>query len=66
MTLKSAALFALVGMALFMVLLTVSLIINVSGVVRGFIPAMALLTSLIQWVAGLSLLLFFAVLHRAQ
>ena len=49
-----------------MVLLTVSLIINVSGVVRGFIPAMALLTSLIQWVAGLSLLLFFAVFHRAQ
>ena len=66
MTLKSAAFFALVGMALFMVLLTVSLIINVSGVVRGFIPAMALLTSLIQWVAGLSLLVFFAVFHRAQ
>jgi hypothetical protein len=40
MTLKNAALFALVGMALLTALLTVNLILNVSGVVRGFIPAM--------------------------
>ena len=48
MSLKNAAFFALVGMVLLTVLLTRSLIINVSGVMRGFIPAVALLTSLVQ------------------
>jgi uncharacterized membrane protein YdbT with pleckstrin-like domain len=66
MSLKNAAFFAVIGMVLLTVLLTVSSIVNVSGVVRGFIPAMALLTSLIQWVASLSVLVFFVVFHRSQ
>jgi hypothetical protein len=66
MTLKNAAFFALIGMALLTVLVTVGLITNVSGVMGGYIPAVAVLTSLIQWVASLSLLVFFIVFHKAQ
>ena len=66
MTLKYAAFFALVGMALLTVLLTVNLILNVSGVLRGFIPAVTLLTSLVEWVASLGVLVFFVVFHRTQ
>jgi hypothetical protein len=66
MTLRNAAFFALIGMVLLTVLLTLGLIVSVSGVVRGLIPAMALLTSLVEWVASLSVLVFFAVFHRTQ
>ena len=66
MTLKNAAFLALVGMVLLTVLLTMNLINNVSGVVRGFIPVMALLISLVQWLASVSVLVFFAVFHRTQ
>lgn len=66
MTLKNAALFALLGMMLLTVLLTVDLIVNVSGLMRGFVPPMALLTSLIRWVASLSVSVFFAVFHKTQ
>jgi hypothetical protein len=66
MTLKNAAFFALVGMVLLTVLLTVSLIVDISGVARGLVPAVTLLASLVHWVAGVSLLVFFAVFHRTQ
>jgi hypothetical protein len=66
MTLKSAAFFALVGMALLTVLLTVSLIVNISSVARGLLPAMVLVRSLVEWVAAVSLLVFFAVFHKTQ
>ena len=66
MTLKNAAFFALVGVALLTILLTVYLIGNLSGVVRGFTPPVILLTSLIQWFASLGLLVFFAVFHRTH
>ena len=64
MTLKSAAFFALVGMALLTVWLTFGLVTSVSGVVRGFLPAAGLLAALVQWIASLSLLVFFAVFHN--
>jgi glucan phosphoethanolaminetransferase (alkaline phosphatase superfamily) len=66
MTLKNAALFALLAMALLTVVLTVNLIVNVSGVMRGFIPPVTLLTSLIQWLASVSVFVFFLVFHRTQ
>ena len=66
MTLKNAALFALVGMILLTVLLTVNLIENLSGVLRGFIAAVALLASLVEWLASLAVLVFFAVFHLTQ
>jgi hypothetical protein len=66
MTLKNAAFFAVVGMALLTVLLTFTLFRNFSGVLGGFIPAITLATSLIEWIASLSLLVFFAVFYRRQ
>jgi len=66
MTLKNAALFAVVGMVLLTILLTVNLIENLSGVVRGFIAAVALLRSLVEWLASLAVLVFFVVFHRTQ
>jgi hypothetical protein len=66
MTLKNAAFFAVVGMALLTVLETVRLITDVSGVMRGFIPAVTLLSALIFWVASLSVLVFFGVYYAKQ
>jgi hypothetical protein len=66
MTLKNAAFFALVGMLLWTAVLTVRLIINVSGVVNGVVPAVTVLTLLMEWVASLSLLVFFAVFQKSQ
>jgi hypothetical protein len=66
MTLKQAAFLALSGMALLTVLLTVNLISKFAEVTRGIIPAMTLLTSLVDWLASLSVLLFFAVFYKKQ
>ena len=66
MTLKNAALLALIGTALETVLLVAGLITNIEGVTRGITPDRALLTSLIYVVANLSLLVFLFVFHRAQ
>jgi hypothetical protein len=66
MTLKNAAFFALVGMLLWTLVLTVRLIMIVSGVLNGAVPAITLLTLLIEWTASLSLLVFFAVFHKSQ
>ena len=66
MTLKGAAMFALIGIGLLTVVGTVNLIVDLSGMLRGFIPAVTVLAALIEWLAGLSLVLFFAVFHRTQ
>ena len=66
MNLRSAAFFALVGMAMLTILLTWNLVVNFLGVMRGYIPDMALLPSFVQWLASVSLLGFFAVFHRER
>ena len=66
MTLKNTAFLALVGMALVTILLIAGLIVDVSGVVRGLIPAMKLLTSFIYAFAGLSVVVFLYSFHKAQ
>jgi len=66
MTLKNAAFFALAGTVLLTVFLTVCFIVNASNVARGLLPAMVLLRSLVEWVAGVSLLVFFAAFHKTQ
>ena len=66
MTLRNAALFALVGTVLWTVVLTVRLLFNVSGVVHGIVPAIALVSVVIEWVASLGLLVFLAVFHKSQ
>jgi hypothetical protein len=66
MTLKNAALLALVGVTLATIVLAAGFIGDVSTVVRGLIPATKLLTSFIYAFAGLSTVVFLYAFHRAQ
>jgi hypothetical protein len=66
MTLKNAALLALIGTLLLTILSAANFVHVVLGVVRGLIPAMALLGSLIHLLAYLSVTVFFYVFGRAQ
>ena len=66
MTLKSAALLALIGSVLLTALLTWDFIVNVLNVARGLVPAVVLLSSLIYAFGALSLAVFFYVFHKAQ
>jgi hypothetical protein len=66
MKLKNATCFAIVGTAAWTILAAVNLVRNISGVAGGFRPAITLLTSLIQFVAALSLLVFFIMFRRSQ
>lgn len=66
MSLKNAALLALIGTILLTVLLVVSFIFTLLGVMRDVVPAMTLLTSLVHVVASVTVMVFFYVFHRAQ
>ena len=66
MTLKSAALFALVGMILLTVVLALGFIRDISGFTAGAVAAMAMLISLIHLLAGLSMTVFLYVFHKKQ
>ncbi len=64
MTLKTAALLALLGMILLTVLVAADLIKTVTGVMRDVVPAVAILKSLIYLLASLAVTVFFWVSHR--
>ena len=64
MSLKTAAFFAMVGAAIWTILKAVVFFRDLSGVIGGFVPSMTLFTSLIELIAVLSLLVFFAVFYR--
>jgi hypothetical protein len=66
MTLRNAALLALVGMILTTIVLVMGFIGDVIGVARGLLPAMRLLTSVIYAFAGLSMVVFLYAFHKAQ
>ena len=66
MTLKNAVLLALVGTLLLTVVLTVDFIRTISGVLGGFVPAMALLRSLVYLFTSVSVTVFFWVFSRMQ
>jgi hypothetical protein len=66
MTLKNAALLAMVGMILLTILLAVGCIVSVTGFLRGVVSAAAMLSALIRLFAALCLALFFYVFHKAQ
>ncbi len=66
MTLRTAAVFAIVGTALWTIRLAMILITAISGVADGIAPANSLLKALIDFFAVLSLLIFFVVFHRKQ
>jgi hypothetical protein len=66
MSLKSAALLALIGTILLTVLIAVSFIFTLLAFMRDLIPAMTLLTSLVHLFASVTVLIFFYIFHRAQ
>jgi hypothetical protein len=66
MSLKSAALFALVGTGLLTLVLLLSLFRDGWGLLNGVVPAISFLVSLIHTLAGVSLVVFFYVFHKAQ
>jgi hypothetical protein len=65
-SLKNAALLALIGIILLTVLVVASFISTLLGVMRDLIPAMALLTSLVHMFASFGVWVFFYVFYRAQ
>jgi hypothetical protein len=66
MTVKNAASLALIGTILLTVLVAVDFFRTMAGVMGGFVPAMALLRSLIYLFASLTVTLFFYAFNRAQ
>ncbi len=66
MTLGNAAFFAIVGTALWTILTAVTLARDISGVADGILPAVSLLSAIIQFLTALSLLLFFIAYHRSH
>ncbi len=66
MNLKSAAFLALIALSLLSVLMLADLITNLLGVLRDFIPVMALLKSLVYTFASVTMAVFFYIFHRAQ
>ena len=66
MTLKGAALLAVIGIAILTVLLAVGFIRDLATFVEGASAAITLLVSLVHLLASLSLLVFLFVFYRAQ
>jgi len=66
MTLKTASTLALIGMFLLTVLLAIDFVDSLLAVLRGLIPAAAVLRLLIYLIASLTVTVFFYVFNRAQ
>ena len=66
MSLKNAALLALIGTILLTVLVLAHFITTVLGVMHEVIPAVALLASLVHLFASLTVVVFFYVFYRKQ
>lgn len=66
MTIRNAALLALIGTILVTALLAIDLIRNALNVASGLTPAVTLLSSLIFTFGALSVAVFFFVFHKAQ
>ena len=66
MTLKNAALLALIGTVLMTAFLLWTFVFNVINVLRGVVPAVTLFPSFIYAFGCFTVALFFYVFHRAQ
>ncbi len=66
MTLKNAALLALVGTVLMTAILVWNFVFNLLNLLRGLVPAVTLFSSLIYAFGSLSVMVFSFVFHRAQ
>ena len=66
MTLKNAALLALIGTVLMTVLLVWNFVFNLLNLLRSSVPAVTVFSSLIYAFGCFSVAVFFYVFHRAQ
>ena len=66
MTLKTAAYLAMAGMIVLTVLLVVDFLADVSAVLRGLLPAMRLVRSIIYVFASATVALFFYTSYKVQ
>lgn len=66
MSLRNATVFAIIGMALWTIRLAMLLFTSISGVSGGFLPFNTLLVTLIEFIAVLSLLVFFVVFYGTK
>ncbi len=66
MTLKTAALLALVGMIMLTIVAVVGFVVNMAGWIHGVVSDIRMLTSLIYVLASLSVTGFFWVFYREQ
>jgi hypothetical protein len=66
MTLKNAALLALIGTVLMTVLLVWNFVFNLLNLLSGLIPAVTVFSSLIYAFGCISVMVFFFVFHRTQ
>ena len=66
MSLKTAALLALIGMILLTIVAVVGFVVNMAGWIHGVVSAIRVLTSLIYMVASLGVTVFFWVFYRKQ
>jgi hypothetical protein len=66
MTLKNAALLALIGTVLMTALLVWNFVFFFLNLLRGLVPAVTLFTSFIYAFGSFSVMVFFFVFHRAQ
>jgi hypothetical protein len=66
MTLRNAALLALIGTILMTALLLWTFVSNFLNVLRGLVPAVTLFSSVIYAFGAFSVMVFFFVFHRTQ
>ena len=66
MTLKNAAFFAFIGMALLTIVCAVGFVVDISALLAGAIAPMMVLKSLIHLLASLSVAVFLYMFHRTQ
>ena len=66
MTLKNAALQALIGMILMAALLVWNFVFNLLNLLRGLVPAVTLFSSFIYAFGCFGVMVFFFVFHRTQ
>jgi hypothetical protein len=66
MTLKTAALLALIGTVLMTVLLVWNFVLTVLNVLRDLVPAVTLFSTFIYAFGCFSVMVFFFVFHRRQ
>lgn len=66
MTLKNAALLALIGTILMTILLVGNFVFTFLNALRGLVPAVTLLSSFIYAIGCFAVAVFFFVFHRAK